>query len=216
MDQAITERLGRCYTGVVHDVMRAMGLRDFTLPAELRPLFPERRLAGPAFTVDGRVDPRADAHETLLAWTGLLSRCPAGHIWVSQPNDRVVAHMGELSAETLKDKGVLGCIADGYVRDVDFLIAMGFQTWSRGFTPRDIVGYWLPRAVDADIRIGDVIIAPGDYMLADRDGCLRVPKAIVEDVIARAETAISTENKVRTAILAGVDPQKAYLEFGKF
>jgi len=216
MDQAITERLGRCYTGVVHDVMRAMGLRDFTLPAELRPLFPERRLAGPAFTVDGRVDPRADAHETLLAWTGLLSRCPAGHIWVSQPNDRVVAHMGELSAETLKDKGVLGCIADGYVRDVDFLIAMGFQTWSRGFTPRDIVGYWLPRAVDVDIRIGDVIIAPGDYMLADRDGCLRVPKAIVEDVIARAETAISTENKVRTAILAGVDPQKAYLEFGKF
>jgi len=216
MDQTITERLGRCYTGVVHDVMRAMGLRDFTLPAELRPLFPERRLAGPAFTVDGRVDPRADAHETLLAWTGLLSRCPAGHIWVSQPNDRVVAHMGELSAETLKDKGVLGCIADGYVRDVDFLIAMGFQTWSRGFTPRDIVGYWLPRAVDVDIRIGDVIIAPGDYMLADRDGCLRVPKAIVEDVIARAETAISTENKVRTAILAGVDPQKAYLEFGKF
>ena len=216
MDQTITERLGRCYTGVVHDVMRAMGLRDFTLPAELRPLFPERRLAGPAFTVDGRVDPRADAHETLLAWTGLLSRCPAGHIWVSQPNDRVVAHMGELSAETLKDKGVLGCIADGYVRDVDFLIAMGFQTWSRGFTPRDIVGYWLPRAVDVDIRIGDVIIAPGDFMLADRDGCLRVPKAIVEDVIARAETAISTENKVRTAILAGVDPQKAYLEFGKF
>ena len=216
MDQTITERLGRCYTGVVHDVMRAMGLRDFTLPAELRPLFPERRLAGPAFTVDGRVDPRADAHETLLAWTGLLSRCPAGHIWVSQPNDRVVAHMGELSAETLKDKGVLGCIADGYVRDVDFLIAMGFQTWSRGFTPRDIVGYWLPRAVDVDIRIGDVIIAPGDFMLADRDGCLRVPKAIVEDVIARAETAISTENKVRTAILAGIDPQKAYLEFGKF
>jgi len=216
MDQAITERLSRCYTGVVHDVMRAMGLRDFTLPAEVRPLFPERRLAGPAFTVDGRVDPRADPHETLLAWTGLLSRCPAGHIWVSQPNDRVVAHMGELSAETLKDKGVLGCIADGYVRDVDFLIAMGFQTWSRGFTPRDIVGYWLPRAVDVDIRIGDVIIAPGDYMLGDRDGCLRVPKAIVEDVIARAETAITTENKVRTAILAGVDPQKAYLEFGKF
>ncbi len=216
MDQTITERLGRCYTGVVHDVMRAMGLRDFTLPAEMRPLFPERRLAGPAFTVDGRVDPRADPHETLLAWTGLLSRCPPGHIWVSQPNDRVVAHMGELSAETLKDKGVLGCIADGYVRDVDFLIAMGFQTWSRGFTPRDIVGYWLPRAVDVDIRIGDVIIAPGDYMLGDRDGCLRVPKAIVEDVIARAETAITTENKVRTAILAGVDPQKAYLEFGKF
>jgi 4-hydroxy-4-methyl-2-oxoglutarate aldolase len=212
----LSERLGRCYTGVVHDVMRAMGLRDFTLPPELRPLFPELRLAGPAFTIDGRVDPRADAHETLLAWTGLLSKAKSGHIWVSQPNDRVVAHMGELSAETLKNKGVLGCVADGYVRDVDFLIAMGFQTWSRGFTPRDIVGYWLPRAVDVDIRIGDVIVAPGDYLLGDRDGLVRVPRARIEDVLDQAETAIATENKVRTAILGGMDPQQAYLEHGKF
>jgi regulator of RNase E activity RraA len=211
-----SERLARCYTGVVHDVMRAMGLRDFTLPPELRPLFPERRLAGPAFTIEGRVDPRADAHETLLAWTGLLSKAKPGHIWVSQPNDRVVAHMGELSAETLKNKGVLGCVADGYVRDVDFLIEMGFQTWSRGFTPRDIVGYWLPRAVDVDIRIGDVIVAPGDYLLGDRDGLVRVPRAKIEEVLDQAETAIATENKVRTAILAGVDPQQAYLEHGKF
>lgn len=215
MDRA-TERLAQCYTGVVHDVMRAMGLRDFTMPAELRPLFPERRLAGPAFTIDGRVDPRADAHETLLAWTGLLSKAKPGHLWVSQPNDRVVAHMGELSAETLKNKGVLGCVADGYVRDVEFLIAMGFQTWSRGFTPRDIVGYWLPRAVEVDIRIGDVIIAPGDYLLGDRDGLVRIPQARVDEVLEQAETAIATENKVRSAILRGVDPQQAYLEFGKF
>ena len=212
----ISERLAQCYTGVVHDVMRGMGLRDFTLPPELRPLFPARRLAGPAFTIEGRVDPRADAHETLLAWTGLLSRAKAGHIWVSQPNDRVVAHMGELSAETLKNKGVLGCVADGYVRDVEFLIAMGFQTWSRGFTPRDIVGYWLPRAIEVDVRIGDVVVAPGDYLLGDRDGLVRIPKAIVEDVLEKSEAAIATENKVRTAILAGVDPQQAYLEFGKF
>src|SRR3954469_14539472 len=181
-----SERLAQCYTGVVHDVMRGMGLREFNLPPELRPLFPERRLAGPAFTVDGRVDPRADAHETLLAWTGLLSKARPGHIWVSQPNDRVVAHMGELSAETLAKKGVLGCVADGYVRDVEFLLAMGFQTWSRGFTPRDIVGYWLPRAVDVDIRIGDVTIAAGDYLLGDRDGLVRIPRAQVADVVEKA------------------------------
>jgi 4-hydroxy-4-methyl-2-oxoglutarate aldolase len=216
MHDPITERLSQCYTGVVHDVMRAMGLRDFTLPAELRPLLPEKRIAGPAFTIDGKVDPRADPHETLLAWTGLLSKAKPGHIWVSQPNDRVVAHMGELSAETLKNKGVLGCVCDGYVRDVDFLLEMGFQTWSRGFTPRDIVGYWLPRAVDVDIRIGDVIVAPGDYLVGDRDGMVRVPRGIAQDVVAKAEEAITTENKVRSAILSGVDPQEAYLKFGKF
>jgi 4-hydroxy-4-methyl-2-oxoglutarate aldolase len=70
--------------------------------------------------------------------------------------------------------------------------------------------------VQVDIRIGDVIVAPGDYLLGDRDGLLRVPKGIVADVVEKAEAAIATESKVRTAILAGVDPQEAYLKFGKF
>lgn len=212
----LTARLEACYTGVVHDVMRAMGLRDFTLPAELRPILPERAMAGPAFTIEGRADPEADGHETLLAWTGLLSKAPAGSIWVSQPNDRVVAHMGELSAETLKNKGVRGCIVDGFARDVNFLLEMGFQTWCRGFTPRDIVGHWLPVATDVPIEIGGIAIRPGDYFLGDRDGLVRIPVEHLAEVVERAETAIATENRVRTAILAGTDPQEAYLRYGKF
>jgi 4-hydroxy-4-methyl-2-oxoglutarate aldolase len=215
MPDPITERLQRCYTGVVHDVMRGMGCKHFTFPAELRPLFPERALAGPVFTILGKTGD-FDAHETLLAWTGLLSKAKPGHIWMTQPNDRVVAHMGELSAETLKNKGVLGCLVDGYVRDVNFLIDMNFQTWSRGYTPRDIVGYWLPAGFDMEITIGDVVVRPGDYLVADRDGAIRVPKDMVGDVVTKAEAAVSTENKVRTAILAGTDPQEAYLSFGKF
>jgi regulator of RNase E activity RraA len=162
------------------------------------------------------VEPTSDPHQTLLAWTGLLSKAPAGHVWVSQPNDRTVAHMGELSAETLKNKGVRGAVLDGGIRDVNFLLALGFQTWARFFTPRDIVGWWLPKATDVEITIGAVRIAPGDYLLGDRDGLLRVPRAIAEEVVTKAEAAIATENKVRTAILAGVDPQDAYLRFGKF
>jgi 4-hydroxy-4-methyl-2-oxoglutarate aldolase len=212
----ISDRLEGCYTGVVHDVMRAMGLRDFTLPPELRPILPEQPLAGPAFTIEGSVVEAGDAHETLLAWTGLLSQAPAGSIWVSQPNDRVVAHMGELSAETLKNKGVRGCVADGFIRDVNFLLKIGFQAWSRGFTPRDIVGHWLPASTNVAITIGDVVIEPGDYMVGDRDGLVRVPKALAEEVAEKAEAAMATESLVRKAILAGTDPQEAYLKYGKF
>ena len=147
MSDDITKRLEKCYTGVVHDVMRKKGLKDFTLPPRLRPIMPERAMAGPAFTILGKVDPTADAHETLLEWTGLLSKCPPGHIWVNQPNDSTVAHMGELSAETLHDKGVRGAVADGMIRDVNFLLEIGFQTWCSGHTPRDIVGWWLPAAI---------------------------------------------------------------------
>lgn len=212
----LIERLSRCYTGVVHDVLRGMGHKNFTLPKDVRPILPEMVLAGPVFTILGRPAPGADPHETLVAWTGLLSQAPAGHVWMSQPNDDAVAHMGELSAETLQRRGVLGAVADGAIRDVNFLIALEFPCWSRGFTPRDIVGAWLPEATDVPITIGEATINPGDYCLGDRDGMVIVPAAMVDEVIETAETAMATESRVRSAILAGMDPQEAYLKFGKF
>jgi len=93
---------------------------------------------------------------------------------------------------------------------------MGFQTWCRGFTPRDIVGHWLPRATGVPIRIGEVTLYPGDYLVADRDGAVCLPRAQAEEIAGKAEAAIATENKVRTAILGGMDPQQAYLAHGKF
>ena len=62
------------YTSVIHDVMRAMGRRNFTLPPRITPLQPDMVLTGPAFTIEGRIDETAEAHQTLLDWTGLLSK----------------------------------------------------------------------------------------------------------------------------------------------
>ncbi|HEX6143699.1 MAG TPA: RraA family protein [Geminicoccaceae bacterium] len=209
-------RLELLYSGVVHDVMRGMGLRDFTLPPDIRPLFPAQRLAGRAQVVSGRVDPSADPHATLLGWTGLLSRARAGAVLICQPNDSTVAHMGELSAETLKLKGVRGYVADGGCRDVEFILKLGFPVWCRYFTPRDIVGYWLPDAFDQPVTIGDVTVRGDDYVLGDRDGMVILPGERAEEIVGRAEEAVRTENKVRTAILGGMDPQDAYRAYGKF
>jgi regulator of RNase E activity RraA len=210
------ERLERTYTGVIHDVMRGMGLTRFTLPPEIRPLFPEQTLAGEVATVEGRVDRSADAHTTLLEWTGLLSKARPGTVIICQPNDRTIAHMGELSAETLKLKGVKGYVADGGCRDVNFIIEQGFPVWYRYHTPRDVVGYWLPAAYDQPITIGEIVIRSGDYVLGDRDGMVILPKDRAEEIVTAAEQAIATENLVRKAILEGVDPQEAYLRHGKF
>jgi 4-hydroxy-4-methyl-2-oxoglutarate aldolase len=213
---SLVGRLEGCYSGILHDVMRAMGLRDFTLPPTIRPLFPDRTLAGVVSTVRGRVDRTADAHQTLLGWTGLLSKARADTVLVCQPNDSTVAHMGELSAETLKLKGVRGYVADGGCRDVDFILKLGFPVWCRYFTPRDIVGYWLPEAFDEPVTIGEVTLRAGDYVLGDRDGMVVLPYERAEEIVAAAEAAITTENKVRTAILDGVDPVEAYVKYGKF
>ena len=59
-------------------------------------------------------------------------------------------------------------------------------------------------------------IHPGDYILADHDGVIVLPKMRAEEIITAAETASKTKNKIRIAILGGMDPQAAYLKYGKF
>ena len=102
------EQLKACYTSIIHDVMRAEGFCNFTLPPRIKPLQPEIVLCGPAFTIEGHIDESADPHKTLLAWTDLLSQCKPGHIWTAQPHTHQIAQMGELSAETLHKKGCAG------------------------------------------------------------------------------------------------------------
>jgi regulator of RNase E activity RraA len=212
----LAERLERCYSGAVYDVLRAMGLPEQVLPSTLRPLDPSRKLAGAVFTVRGRVDPALDPHESLLKWTGLLSRAPRDRVVVCQPNDSSLAHMGELSAETFVLRGVRGYIVDGGCRDSEFILRTGFRVFCRYLTPRDVVGRWAADGFGEPIEIGGVAIRTGDWVLADRDGIVVIPAAAAEEAVARTEAVLRTENLVRKAILQGVDPQEAYLKFGKF
>lgn len=213
---SLAERLKACYTGAVYDVMRDMGRRDCVLPNTIRPIDPTIKLAGRVWTAEGRPADGADHDETLLSWTGLLSAAPADHVVVCQPNDSTIAHMGELSAETLKLRGVLGYICDGGSRDIEFLERMKFPVFCRYYTPLDIVGRWLVDSMGEPIEIGGIRIATGDYVLADQDGVVIVPAAVAEDVVAETERIISTESDLRRAILDGMDPQEAYKKYGVF
>jgi regulator of RNase E activity RraA len=124
--------------------------------------------------------------------------------------------MGELSAETLQYRGVRGYIVDGGCRDTTFILRMGFPVFSRYTTPRDVVGVWVPDHFGEPIEIGGVAINNGDYVFADRDGVVIIPEDMAEQVVSHVEKMMQTENLVRKAILAGMDPKEAYLKFGKF
>jgi regulator of RNase E activity RraA len=124
--------------------------------------------------------------------------------------------MGELSSEALACKKVLGYIVDGGCRDSAFIERLGFPVFCKYFTPKDVVGKWAATALGAPIQIGEVTIHSGDYVLADRDGIVIIPGAMAADVVRETEEVLRKENLVRKAILQGVDPVQAYLQFGKF
>jgi regulator of RNase E activity RraA len=212
----LAARLMNCYAAAVHDVLRGLGHGRCVLPPTIKPLDPAKKLTGEVFTVSGHVDLTRDPHDTLVQWTGLLSKAPPGKVLVCQPNTHEIALMGELSAETLHFRGVRGYVVDGGCRDSEFILELGFPVFCSFTTPKDIVAKWVPDRFGEPITIGEVTVSAGDFLIADRDGVVLIPDAIADEVVHRTEEVMQTENKVRTAILSGMDPQEAYLKYGKF
>ena len=215
-DSTLTARLAACYTGAVHDVLRMMGHDNIVLPSEIKAIAPGTRLAGPAWTVSGHIDRTRTRHETLLGWCTLLARAPAGHVIVCQPHNHEVALMGELSAQTLQARGVLGYVVDGGSRDTDLVLAQGFPVFCSFLTPADIVERWIPDRFGEPVTIGTVTIRTGDYVLGDRDGVVVIPAALAEDVVTKTEEVVATESEMRRALVGGMDPVEAYNRYGKF
>ena len=214
--ETLTDRLARCYTGAVHDVLRTMGHENIVLPSDIKAIAPGTKLAGPAWTVSGHIDRTKTRHETLLGWCTLLAKAPAGHVIVCQPNNHDIALMGELSAQTLAARGVLGYVVDGGSRDTDLVLAQGFPVFCSFLTPSDVVARWIPDRYGEPVTIGAVTIATGDFLLGDRDGVVIVPRSIAEEVVTKTEEVVATESEMRGALVGGMDPVEAYNRYGKF
>jgi 4-hydroxy-4-methyl-2-oxoglutarate aldolase len=204
------------YTGAISDILDEMGLTEQVLPKEIQSILPGQTLAGRALTLLGGLTTSNDADIIFRPFLRMLGEIQPDDVLVSQPNDSLVAHLGELSSETAQHRGARGAVIDGGVRDVDYIIRLGFPVFARYKTPRDINGRW--RLVDhqVPITIGNVHIKPGDYVVGDRDGVLIIPQEIAGAVVAKAEEVVQTENLVRKAILEGIHPLEAFDKYGRF
>ncbi len=76
------DRFASIYTAALADILDAHGHRDQTLPPSIRPLAPGMRLAGPAYTVQGRPAETADYDGALRKVLTMLGEVSAGHVAV--------------------------------------------------------------------------------------------------------------------------------------
>ena len=212
----LTERLSKCYASAVHDVLREKGFGNCVLPPEIQALKRGQKLFGEIYTVSGHIDYTLSRHGSLLLWSQVLSKVPNKKVIVCQPNTHSVALMGELSARALMVKETKGYLMDGHCRDVEEIIEAKFPVFCRLSTAADIVERWKYDTLGMPITIGSVTICSGDFIIADMDGAVIIPKEVAEEVITKTEEVMFTESEMRKAILSGMDPQQAYLKFKKF
>ena len=216
-DLQLIERLAKIpYTGALSDILDERGFPNQVLPAEIQSLEPGVTLAGRALTIIGEPTRATDAETIFLPFLRMLGDVKPGDVLVSQPQDTLAAHLGELSSETAKFRGARGAVIDGGARDTDYIRKLGFPLFARYKTPRDIVGRWRLVDYNVPVQIGVVTIHPGDLIAGDHDGVIVIPRAIAEEVVTLAEELVDTENLVRKAILEGVHPVDAFNRFGRF
>ncbi len=212
----MTEGLPPVYTAAIADVLDARGYRNQTLPPSIRPLRNGATLAGPAFTIRGRPAESTDYDAALRKVLRMLGEVPAGHVAVYACDQDVAAHLGELSVTSLQARGVAGCVLDGGCRDVSFVLEEGFPVFCRFVTPEDSTWRWELEQTQVPITIGQVRIEPGDYVVADDDGVVVVPRDILESVLGEAAEKAATESEIRAAVRAGMLPLEAYERYGTF
>ena len=204
------------YTGAISDILDEIGFSHQVLPSSIQSIEPGRTIAGRALTVMGEPASGLGRDDYFRPFLTMLGAIESGDVVVIQPHDSTIAHFGELSCETARFRGGRGAILDGGIRDVDYIVKLGFPLFARYKTPQDIVGRWRLVDYNVPITIGDVHIQPGDFVVGDHDGVVVIPKAVATEVIAKTEEVVRTENEVRKAILEGVHPVEAYEKFGRF
>jgi len=185
-------------TGIISDTLDELGIARRVVGASvLKPTIPGRIIVGPALTVRNilqRGDPIEGArqHVNGMAEFEAHNLAQEGDVLVIQGVAHV-SNMGGISAQTGKRQGEIGAIVHGGVRDVAHSRAIGYPIWASDLTP--VTGKWRIETVEINgpVAIGEVLVAPGDLVIADDTGVCFIPRDVVLEVIDAAEQKAKAE-----------------------
>lgn len=121
---------------------------------------------------------------------------------------------GELLSTAARNRGCVGAIVDGLVRDVRQMSQMGFAVWALGTNLLDSLHRQRVIDVDVPVEVGGIEFRSGDLVIADVDGVVVVPRELEVEAIRRAWEKVYAENVTRDAIRGGMLAGEAYRKYG--
>jgi regulator of RNase E activity RraA len=199
----LSARYQQLYSGAIGDVLDRRGYTNQIVDGTIQALSPEMRVAGPAFTCKGARANELEPDDWDMRKAFLDSLIPGCVAVVDSSGDTVAAHWGELMSTGARGRGCTGVVIDGGTRDVALLLALRFPTFARYRSPASSIRRWRISGFDHPVRLGTVLVRPGDWVIGDMDGVVVVPADLVHEVADEVESLAVVESNMREELLAG-------------
>ena len=197
----LVERLRRLDACAVSDAMDKLGLSGVV--TGLARLAGERRVAGRVVTLKLGVGSPPPGPPRHLGTTAIETSRPGDVIVVEQRSGVDAGCWGGILTLGASLRGVAGVVADGPVRDVDEARGLDFPVFARASTARTARGRIVELGTGVPVRIGDVDVGAGDFVIADGSAVVFVRAADLERVVEAAEQIAAREAAMADALRAG-------------
>ena len=93
---------------------------------------------------------------------------------------------GDIKFLRLKQRGIDGLVCDGGVRDMKSVDKYNIRIWGYGRTSNLGTTVGTPYSTNEPVRVDGVLVLPGDYIVADDDGVVVIPRKIAAEVAVAA------------------------------
>ena len=117
---------------------------------------------------------------------------------------------GGVAGATSKHRGLVGCVTDGVMRDVDEYKGYGMNCYARGIAQQSVRGRSSCAGHGIEVRLSGLRVRPGDLIMADENGTAVIPQERILDVLEFAQKVRATEERVIAEVRRGVDPVAAH------
>jgi len=170
--------------------------QDVSVVRGLAPLYADCYVCGPAMTC-------ACAACDNLAMHYALMTAPPGTVMVCAANGLLdCGYFGELAGIDAQNRGLLGLVMDGSIRDAADLERLKFPIFYAGTAPSSCTKKSLI-SLGETVVVRGVAINPGDQIVADRDAVVVIRKDRWPDVEKGAEAVHERENAMRARLREG-------------